>query len=1034
MSFTVYRSSAGSGKTFTLVREYIKILLLKPSDFRHILAITFTNKAANEMKERVLKALTALAHDPANPGNSISSTLLPLLVRETGLNPSEIARNAAQALELILHNYADFSIGTIDGFFHKLIRTFAHDFGLPVNFNVELDSDELLYTAVDLLLERVGDDRGLTSLLVNFLETRMEDDKGWKIDEALAGFAKLLMEEEGQAEVKKLSHLSLDHFKAIATTLYSMIREFEKNIRDIAIPAAQLIHGHNIPPDAFFQGKNGIGKYFENLASGKIDKLEPNSYVKKTVEENKWFSEKSDVAVRDEIDAISGQLGDIFEKLQNETRLHKETYFLRKLLIKTIYPLSVLNEIEKTLSEFKRQNNLVHISEFNSRIARIVMNEPVPFIYERLGEKYHHILIDEFQDTSVLQWMNFIPLIENALAGGYFNLVVGDGKQAIYRWRNGDVEQFNALPSIRGSEKDRVLNQREKALVRNFQSVALNTNYRSRDSIVGFNNRFFRIIADRVLTAGKEKIYKGLEQLPGSGKPGGYVRMELLRGDVDADGAGYELTTLERVNSLIREASQEQFSYSDMAILCRSNHHASLIARFLLEQGVNVVSSESLLVAQSLKVRFIIACLRFLFEPHNDIVLAEISMFIENNTGETFENEPVRKEEFITLPIYDLCEALIRKYNLNKQPDAYLQFFLDAVLKFSVKISSGSLDFLDWWEKKKNSLSVVVSDGMDAVKVMTIHKAKGLQFPMVILPFARDTLKNTRKYLWVGLDPSVAPGLDTAILPGVKEMEATPFSHLLVDEQQKSMLDLVNILYVAMTRPEERLYILTGFPPKNSKEPNSLPTFFDFFLKNEGLWAENQSQYEFGKRENHLPGRKSETLTTVQSGPVISNDWSKTIKIRLRAPEMWDMDQPNAKSQWGTRAHTLLSWIKTARDVPVALEKGILTGLIEKGDVEKTGELLGSVIRNPELQRFFSEEVVVKTEAEILTPEGTFYRPDRVIFDGDCVTVIDYKTGNPRKSHAGQLINYASHLASMGYNRIDRMLIYLGPEIKIVNV
>jgi ATP-dependent helicase/nuclease subunit A len=255
------------------------------------------------------------------------------------------------------------------------------------------------------------------------------------IDDILVNFASVLLEEEGQSRIGKLKHLTLENFQAISATLYSRIREFERNIREIARPAAKLISDQHIPPDSFFQGTSGIGKYFENLTAGKFDKLEPNAYVLKTIGEDKWCSAKASPQARDNIAFIKTGLVDIFGKLQEEINRHKPYYAVRKLLAKTIYPL-----------DFKRQNNLVHISEFNARIAGIIVNEPVPFIYERMGEKYHHILIDEFQDTSVLQWMNFIPLIENALSGGFFNLVVGDGKQAIYRWRSGDVVQFNALP------------------------------------------------------------------------------------------------------------------------------------------------------------------------------------------------------------------------------------------------------------------------------------------------------------------------------------------------------------------------------------------------------------------------------------------------------------------------------------------------------------------------------------------------------------------------------------------------------------
>ncbi|MFZ4520357.1 MAG: UvrD-helicase domain-containing protein [Bacteroidales bacterium] len=1031
MSFTVYRSSAGSGKTFTLVKEYVKILLVEPSDFQHILAITFTNKAANEMKERVLVALRELSKGDLSNDTMIKGTMLPLLVSETGLASGEVSANASRALEMILHNYADFAIGTIDSFSHKLIRTFAHDFGLPVNFNVELDANELLSTAVDLLLDRVGDDESLTSLLVQFLETRMEEDKGWNIDLILVEFARILLDEEGQLRIRALKNLTLANFREISRELSTAIRQFEKQIREIAKQGSDILLAGDFSSADFYQGERGIWKYFINLAAGRMDKLEPNAYVKATVEEDKWFSGKASASSKESIAAVKPSLLDIYEKIQRVTEVHLPDYNLRKLLAKTIYPLAVLNEIEKLLTDFKRQNNLVHISEFNARIAGIVMNEPVPFIYERLGEKYQHILVDEFQDTSALQWMNFIPLIENSLAGGYFNLVVGDGKQAIYRWRGGEVEQFNALPEIRGSSLNQILNQREQVLKRYFNEVTLKQNFRSKAEIVHFNNRFFRKIAGLVLSEGMSKIFEGLEQQVNPKQDGGYISIEYPgndEGDLD-----YETTTLNRILAIIHEARDDNFDLHDMAVLCRSNKNATLIARFLLEHGVDVVSAESLLVSNSPKVRFIIACLRYLFEQANDIVTAEIRQFVLQTGTLVVESVEQSPDKFTMLPVYDLCEALIRNYHLGSPPDPYLQFFLDAVLKFTVKVSTEAAEFLDWWEQNKDKISIIVPEALDAVRVMTIHKAKGLEFPLVILPFAREGRKNTRSYLWVDLEKGVAPGLETAILRSDKEMESTIYRDLFTDERQKSMLDLLNVLYVSMTRPEERLYILTTLPPQKQEEVSSLPGFFQFFLQQENLWDENRLQYEFGNKSGHLAKVEKHESRTIALPEVLSTDWRQKIEIRMRAPGMWDVENPAGESNWGNRIHTLLSWIITPKDIDAAIEKALATGLMENDERNLIKQILYSITSNELLIRYFSNEVTVKTEAEILLPQGSFYRPDRVVFDHDRLTIIDYKSGKPNPKHGDQLIRYAGYTEEMGYVNVHRVLVYLDP-LKVVEV
>jgi ATP-dependent exoDNAse (exonuclease V) beta subunit len=530
MSFTVYRSSAGSGKTFTLVKEYLKIILQDTDSFRNILAVTFTNKAAAEMKHRVLRYLEELA----NPPIPLSEHLLAALINDTGLSETEIRFKAAGALKKILHHYSDFAIGTIDSFSHRIIRAFAHDFGLPVNFEVELDSDKLIETAVDLLLDKVGDDEPLTALLVNFLESKMEDDKSWAIDKTLVNFSRLLLDEESQQHLLKLRALSADDFKTIALFLRKKIRDFGKSVSDEASVARNVIREAGLGHQAFANGRYGISWYFEQIASGRYDKIIPSSKISGMVSKDSWHSNKATSAEKSAIESIRPVLLETYEKLQSLIATSYPAYTLYTLLETSIYPLAVLNSIDRIMQEFKKQNNIIHISEFNSRIASIVLFEPVPFIYERIGEKYHHVLIDEFQDTSALQWQNFVPLIENSLASGYFNLVVGDGKQAIYRWRNGDVEQFTALPALKGSNENPVIRDREEALDRNFQEELLNRNFRSKQEIVSFNNDFFGFIIG-FLDESLAKVYAGLTQEADSAKEGGYIRISFIdKGDEEA--------------------------------------------------------------------------------------------------------------------------------------------------------------------------------------------------------------------------------------------------------------------------------------------------------------------------------------------------------------------------------------------------------------------------------------------------------------------------------------------------------------------
>ena len=816
-----------------------------------------------------------------------------------------------------------------------------------------------------------------------------------------------------------------------------------------------MIRSANIPHDAFFHGGSGISKYFENLSLGKLEKIKPTSYVTTTVEEDRWYSGKVTADERSRIDSIKSRLLDIYERIQTEAQETLPDYNLLKCLTRTIFPLAVLNETGKVLESFKKQNNIVHISEFNSRISRIIMGEPVPFIYERLGERYHHILIDEFQDTSATQWKNFLPLIENSLASGYFNLVVGDGKQAIYRWRNGDVEQFASLPAVPGSDRDEVLRERERILKEHFEEVNLNRNFRSKAEIVDFNNRFFRKLTDMLFPDDKNSIYRDLEQEFDPGKTGGHIQFEFLGPDEEKE-QKYDDVTHERVLEIIRESQAANYRFRDMAILCRSNDHASAIARFLLLEGIDVISAESLLLMNSPNVNFITGFLRFLYLPADPVVMAELIVFLgTGENGPDLIHEKLRLisdrehpeqgfrkflksvspktdlDELATMPLYDLCESLIRTFRLNRVADPYLQFFLDAVLRFTIKVSAGGVDFLEWWEQQKSRLSINVPEGMDAVRVMTIHKAKGLQFPVVIYPFAHEKRKMTKSYLWVDLKKNEVPGLGTAILQTLNDLGSTPFAELYKLEEEKSLLDLVNLLYVAMTRAEERLYVLTKFPPEKSGSFDSLPQFFSWFLSGEGK-AEDSNVFTFGKKVDHVSQPESQEVTIEHLDEFISSDWSEKIRVRMRSPERWNMEDPSAASLWGNRIHTILSRVRTREDVGGVLEKAVLTGLIESAELPHVTGIMNEIVGHPLLGKLFSEGVTVKTEAEILVPGGAFYRPDRVVFDGGEVFIIDYKTGHQNERHRTQLNKYAAHLQEMGYKDIIKVLVYLEPKLTVI--
>lgn len=1062
MNFVVYKSSAGSGKTYSLVKEYITLALQSPDKYSHILAVTFTNKAANEMKQRILTNLRQLSDPIGYKDTSTIKSMLPELCKITGQSPEILSVNAGTILSRILHNYSDFAITTIDSFVNRIIRTFARDLKLPLNFEVELSSTRLLDQAIDKLIARVGSDKQLTEVLVEYTESMTDSEKGWNIEKDLAVFGKLLFDENGMLQAEKLRELSLDSFSKSEKIMITFRREFEKHVTDIAKAAETLILANGIDNESFSHGKSGIGGYFTHLANGRIDKLVPNSYVLQTINDNVWCSKKADPAQQQAILAISIQLVAYFQEIQDYAGgPNFARYKLFGLLVFKLYPLALLSEMEKEITLIRQENNIVHISEFNRRIAEIVMHEPVPFIYERLGEKFNHYLIDEFQDTSRLQWMNLLPLLENSLASGYLNLVVGDGKQAIYRWRNGYVEQFVNLPHVDDPSGDELILQREEILVANYREKLLDANYRSQKGIVHFNNEFFTHAAG-ILEGDLQHVYDYCGQTSNNNEDAGFVHLEFVAKDDSDDDNNTRMTkrTLELVAALIDDG---KYGLDEIVVLTRSRAHGSLVANCLVEAGIPVVSSEALLLNSSPEVKMMIALLRILSDPSDKVSLAEAmhllwkwrmigTATLNDLLSDAFRNKRGLAEipdpfaaftdilrqsgidfnpgSFLRMPLYDLCEQLIRIFGLNRIPNPYLQFFLDVVHKQFASRGMGLSAFLGFWDEKQAELSVVVPDQLEAVRVMTIHKAKGLEFPVVIFPFAGSDARTSRNYLWIGLDEPMLENLPVGLVKATKDLSEAGYDDVLKTETAKTTLDLLNMMYVAMTRPVERLYILTTPPPRSS-ESITMPVIFRNFLVAQGLWNEAESVYTFGSGKTRTAHKTATQSRSVQLREFISVDWRTKLRLAAKAPELWDTDDPSRNRQWGNLVHTILSRVTTSGQVEHLFEKMTFEGLILPEQEEELKRNVEAVLNHPLLSKLFSSDVTVRAESELLLPDGTIYRPDRVVISSEAAVIVEYKTGKPKPQHRQQVEAYADVLGRMGYAPVVKLLVYLDDEIHV---
>ncbi len=1030
-----------------------------PDNYKHILAITFTNKAANEMKNRILSSLRGLAYDTNR--NDLVEILSTEFKEKYGFDDASLKLRATMVLSNILHGYSNFAVSTIDSFVHKLVRNFARELNLSANFEVELDVKKLITKSIDLLISKVGTDRQLTLVLVKFIESKMDDEKSWDIAKELMDFTEVMIKESSLKAIKKLEGLEVDDFIKIGKQISRLIREFENDLSKPATRVMDTINGNDLSVEFFAYGKSGIYSYFQRIAKADFSKLSPGKNVLRTIETDKWHSAKCPADKKNIIQSIAPEIKSCFFIIEKLIDSKLYTINLYRLILNNIYPMAVLNEIEKVMDEFRENENTVHISEFNKRIAEIVAVESIPFIYERLGERYYHFLLDEFQDTSVLQWQNLLPLLENSLASNYFNMIVGDGKQAIYRWRNGEVEQFSALPKIFNRPDDQVSKQREILLGAHFDEKFLEKNYRSAKEIVEFNNSFFDF-ASMKLNEDLRKIYYLQKQDVDPKKIGGGVHIEFINKD-DKDKEEVRDFELERINEIIG-GLQTDFQLSEIAILTRTNNDCSLVAQSLLEKGISVVTNEALLLSSSSEVNFIMAILRYMNNPLNRINIGEILVYLTKKNKMSLHtiqplfancieinsknNNAVSLDKIIgnnfkvdfnpshlrSLSLFEMVDEIVRVFTLDQhQKDLFIRFLMDAILDFSLRNDEGISGFLEFWNETGSKKSIVIPEATEAVKVMTIHKAKGLQFPVVIYPFAKGSNTMGSKELWIDLESDDIPNLKTALVKTQKLLAETPMADIFLQEKDKSFLDLLNVLYVATTRPSERMFLL--LPDKTKKDgswsdSSVFPDNADLlhgYLEENGLWENGQPIYTFGHTDKRIIKTKKKDLQPEsEQWPELSRcRWREKIRIGFKAPESWDMDSTDRSRDWGIVVHNIMAAIKVKDDITDAVNEAVIQGKIEASMKDVLINDLKNIIATPELKPFFDPEKEIFTEKDIILKNGHSIRPDRVVVDVDSVSIVDYKTGEEIPKHREQLDFYASALDEMGYKNIRRCLVYL---------
>ncbi|AHJ98086.1 UvrD-helicase domain-containing protein [Hymenobacter swuensis] len=1137
-TFRIYSSSAGSGKTYQLTKEYLKLALATEDAgyFKSILAITFTNDAAGEMKERILGALRRFARLPTGATDGLLTEIADELAAEGPLahlaTPEERQRvlreRATATFRLALYHYADFAVSTIDSFVQRIVTAFTRELGLPATFEVELDSATVLQNAVALLLDRVNRDPNaalLSRTISDFALNKAEEGRSWNnLPDELVQFGQFLLSEPVHEAVEQLQQLSMQDYRRLHETLRLRKKEIEDLVRQPAAVALETLAAHGLEAEHLAGGGNGVYGHFSNWARW----LEvpaagasfPTSTALKPVESGDWSSAKSKKGpLRDAVDAAAPLLTQAFEQLQTLRAALLPDYLLVTGMLPYVFQVSLLSELSKSVDQLSRDRGVVLIAEFNRRIAQIVLREPVPFLYERLGDRYRHLLIDEFQDTSVLQWNNLLPLVENALGDGQLSLAVGDAKQAIYRWRGGEMEQILRLYQRQTShlynrladpELRELLAGRYITLDQALEPRNLNINYRSGQGIIDFNNQFFSQVSHAHATLPLvQGIYDAdfVQQAPTSTNSSAAAHVELLFTADDAPACRYDAargtytpetlpnylpgqtldydeSTLYLTLQLVEQAVADGFRLQDIAVLCRRRDQSRRTAKFLKERGYDIISADSLSLEFAEVVNLLVALFQVLNQPADTLARAEALLLVDRvvrglaptpdrarrwaelanqPSAEPFFDElralgyDVQERETGNLGLYELTERLIGLFGLLDRvaEREYLFRFLDLTLEYSLRFGNNLNNFLTYWDQKKSALSINAPAGRDAIVITTVHKAKGLAYGVVIVPFADWSLRpHLGTLLWGRLpeptDRPVAEMPGIAVLPQRESLLYTPLAQQYTEELEKTFLEGLNMLYVAFTRPRHRLYAISRQPkptkagkegeaPAVSEKPAAtVAELLHRYLLSTEQWQDEQMAYVLSDARGEVPLAKTlrQTALSLPLTNLTSTPWEQRLRLKQHANTVFDFDDQQEQREWNRRLHYALRRVKQAAEVERVATQLVAEGLISTREKVELLRRLREVTQHPELARYFGPDVVAETEREILVG-GTRkqdYKPDRIVFEaapgatGPSVVLLDFKLPPAEARHRQPLQRYASLFRQLGFEQVRCVLYYFDTQ------
>ncbi len=1007
------------------------------------------------MKNRVINELARLANGDQTEYKKA------LLEDLEGFN-LPIEKRAKKALINILHDYSRFEISTIDHFFTRVVRALAWELKLPIKYEIDVDNEKAMTEAVSRLFDEVHTNAIVHAWLEDFAFSRLEDDRGWNVEYNLHELGMELFEEKFHQGFAS-HHISIEDLQDLVKQLHTIRDTFGSLLKDLANEAIDLINSNGLSVKDFSYGDRGAANTFFKIRYG--DYRLTKRFINVAEGREDWYSQKS--LKRDQIKTVA-ELG--LDRITAEILTHHSSlygnYVTAVQLLRNIFSYGLLEILNNKLAEYRADNNLMLLSDTGFLLREIIDKSDAPFIFEKVGSRYHHLVIDEFQDTSNYQWHNLLPMVLNTASDQHKLFIAGDVKQSIYRWRGGNM---NLL--IDGIKKDLQVFQEQ------ITEKELDTNWRSARNIVEFNNSFFSAAKD-IMSAHPElpedrslvaEAYKHLQQKAARAESG-FVKAEFFE-YWDQEQKHWTENAKREVISTISSCLSDGYTYRDMMILVDVGYQANELAEALAQNNIPVLTESSLLVTNSQQVQFLLSILRWFRDPENVVAKTNIVYTYLCLQGEEFDNNEILSDsrsewnrfsavlpksftnnysQIASRPIYEAIEELIIAFGLQKDADGFLQRFQDICLEQSQRGNNSPGSFLEWWDEKlrrrdRNALrdlSIVTPSESDAVTIMTIHKAKGLEAPIVILPFAGDRfeLKEKRNStFWTDQLPEQFHQFGILPLNFDASLSESSFEQAYRQEYLEVMVEKLNVVYVAFTRARERLYIFSvKFDPKKlDAEINSLNkliysvlTHYSFDLKE--YWDESTWLFQVGEgKPNQSKSQKGNASTLAQYG---AYDYAEKIRIRSEAKRFFLLldGEKSQRIKEGTKIHAALEKLESLDGKEKVISQLVSEGVINRSEGQDLLRQIDDLFNNTDIGKWFGPEWKVMNERAILS-DGKIFRPDRVAFKGDLAVVIDYKLEKEESKHAKQITQYAELLARMGYKNIEKYLIYVS-DAKVVQV